>query len=51
MRTSLDGHAKNAPIASPTNVASETSSGIGNNAPSSKAISIDTFKYPEGSGL
>lgn len=45
------GHATNEPMASPNKVASETSSGCGNNASFSKAISTETFKDPVGSGL
>jgi len=37
-------HATYVPIASPTNLISATSLGMGNSASYSKAISIDTFK-------
>ena len=51
MQMRFNGHATYDPIASPTNVASEISSGNGNGVSLSISISIDTFKNPEGSGL
>ena len=51
MQMRFDGHATYDLIDSPTNVASEISSGKGNGASLSKAISIDTFINPTERGL
>ena len=51
MVMSSEGHATNDPIASRSNVVSETMSSTGRIASRSNTASTDTFRCPSGSGL